>query len=512
MGVINKIEVKNVEYDVEDLKAQEKLSELENKLDEGIGGADAAPIASTLNFTTTEDSVVLEGNTLGGESIEVEIPIATTEKAGVMSAEDKAFLESEAKVVVCEESKQLPEEVAEINITNSKDEIVHTITEEEANFKNLKSNGRRVLTNFDEVEQSETEDSEECIKVVSTTNKKELLVKITKDRVAFNKLSYLDGTDIQRIWAGKVFAAYGDSLTQLNSNIASTVVADGDVGDGWMNVVKGFFGFSKAYNRGIGGSRLGDYYEAFYDIYPNGSYVSRDEGDNTSEKSVNVRAAMCSWDRITKQFTEAIKDTIDLIFVMGGTNDFGTYFKEVDLLEDGYPEWSAENVKDTAWMSAEENYEKGDFDITTYSGAVCSLILKLQRWMPQARIVLLTPPTYKTSTVVDGEIEWVTDQRRNNDYGIPQIAMTEVVKKLATYMGVPCIDTHGGCGINVFNGYLWLTDRTHFNKINYVDKSTGRVYKNGASNFGRAVVGGMLGIFPVSWNQYSDDGKDLNNN
>ena len=60
----------------------------------GSSSADAAPIASTLNFTTTEDCVVLEGNTLGGESIEVEIPIATTTTAGVMSAEDKNKLDS----------------------------------------------------------------------------------------------------------------------------------------------------------------------------------------------------------------------------------------------------------------------------------------------------------------------------------------------------------------------------------------------------------------------------------
>ena len=63
----------------------------------GSSSADAAPIASTLNFTTTEDSVVMGGNTLGGESIEVEVPVATIESAGVMSAEDKHELD-ECKV------------------------------------------------------------------------------------------------------------------------------------------------------------------------------------------------------------------------------------------------------------------------------------------------------------------------------------------------------------------------------------------------------------------------------
>lgn len=155
MAKINKITLDGLEYEIEDSKAQEKLIELESILPDsfktingesivgegnidlsddyatkedlsdkqdtlisgnniktvnglslvgpgnidlatlsGSSSADAAPSGSSLNFSTTEDSVILEGYTIGGEKILVPISAATKETAGVMSAEDKIKVNS----------------------------------------------------------------------------------------------------------------------------------------------------------------------------------------------------------------------------------------------------------------------------------------------------------------------------------------------------------------------------------------------------------------------------------
>lgn len=69
---INKIKVKDITYDVEDSIAR-----------------GSAIQDSSLQITTTPDSVSLSYTDLEGETFEIPIPTATTETAGVMSAEDK---------------------------------------------------------------------------------------------------------------------------------------------------------------------------------------------------------------------------------------------------------------------------------------------------------------------------------------------------------------------------------------------------------------------------------------
>ena len=124
MAKINKITLDGISYDLVDTESRSLITETEQNLREeidtkqdtlvpgnniktinglslvgpgnidlatlsGSSSADAAPIGSSLNFSTTEDEVVLGGSTLGGDSINITIPTATTEKAGMMSAEDK---------------------------------------------------------------------------------------------------------------------------------------------------------------------------------------------------------------------------------------------------------------------------------------------------------------------------------------------------------------------------------------------------------------------------------------
>ena len=83
MGVINKIEVKNVEYDVEDLKAQEKLAELEDRLDEGVGG-----VADLMLEITWSDLKTLRDNSelVPGMKYRITDYVTTTVQAETKSA------------------------------------------------------------------------------------------------------------------------------------------------------------------------------------------------------------------------------------------------------------------------------------------------------------------------------------------------------------------------------------------------------------------------------------------
>lgn len=79
---INKIKVKDITYDVEDSIAR-----------------DNAIKDDSLQIITTPDSVSISYTDLEGETFEVPIPAATTESAGVMSAEDKEKLEDINKLI-----------------------------------------------------------------------------------------------------------------------------------------------------------------------------------------------------------------------------------------------------------------------------------------------------------------------------------------------------------------------------------------------------------------------------
>lgn len=127
MAKINKITLDGISYDLVDTESRSLITETEQNLREeldtkqdilvsgnniktvnglslvgkgnidlatlsGSCSADAAPIASSLNISTTEDEVILGGSTIGGEDINITIPAATTKSAGVMSAEDKTMI------------------------------------------------------------------------------------------------------------------------------------------------------------------------------------------------------------------------------------------------------------------------------------------------------------------------------------------------------------------------------------------------------------------------------------
>lgn len=203
-----------------------------------------------------------------------------------------------------------------------------------------------------------------------------------------------------------------------------------------------------------------------------GTYHSRNDSYNydtyigtVPDGCTKVRASFCSWARITAMFPESIKDGIDMVFVMGGTNDSPN---------DTVPEWVESSEIDKEW-AASEYYATfgGDYNINTIQGGVASTIMKMQAWMPNAVIVVGTPINGKTlqaGTNRPGEIP--------NEYH-----KAKQVKDVANMFGCPVIDMFASCKINVLNSAQYIYDGVHPN-----DK--------GCKLIGEAVACGLIGVYP----------------
>ncbi len=279
-------------------------------------------------------------------------------------------------------------------------------------------------------------------------------------------------------WEGKNVAGYGDSITELQEESE-----DGVATSGWLKTVGDYFGFNKRYNRGIGGTTIRNYNkEITVKVNPNGGNKNYGVPD---EQKVTCCQAMCSWSRIKAQFPEEIKDTIDLVLFMGGTNDFGG----VGDIGDGIlPKWSSENNYDDEWMADNVyNPEHGDFPQNTFKGSIASTILKLQRWMPYARIVIVTQLSGRRKTVEGGMTDFCYDSHDKSPYDYTRDAIM-----VAEMMSTPYIDLFRTCGINQFNSTLFIQDIVHPSASN----SSGK--RNGVSSLARSIIGGLKNILPIS--------------
>ena len=250
-------------------------------------------------------------------------------------------------------------------------------------------------------------------------------------------------------WNRKVWLAYGDSITAIsNGNSRDT---------GWAKYVNATHGFRQFYGRGIGSQAFNyrTHGGAACFINADGTYNSRNneynkdnyEGDIPSGTTL-CRGAFCSWDRITQMIPESIKDSIDLVFIMGGTND---------TLSDAELTWIPNDETDPEWAAADEYDDYGgDYNINTLVGGVASTIMKFQAWMPDALIVLGTPFGGQTNEQGhDG-----TGERRPG-YTPDEYEKAKVIREVAYRFGIPCIDVYATCGVNTLDSPLYITDGTH---------------------------------------------------
>lgn len=270
-------------------------------------------------------------------------------------------------------------------------------------------------------------------------------------------------------WSGKTWAAYGDSITAISNGDALNL--------GWSQYVNEQMGFGGFHGRGIGGTsfkyQTGGGTVAFI-TSTTGNYDSRDPDGHTKDNYTGAvpagctatRSAFCSWDRITHMFPADIKDSIDLIFVMGGTNDVIDSTDAAFVLSDATdPEWAS---------SAYYSTYGGDFNIGTLKGGVASTIMKLNAWMPQALIVIGTPLSGRGSV---GQI--------STDVNIEEYSKSEIIKEMAKRCSCPCVDVFATDGIMPFNRTSYITDMVHpYNSA-------------GQKMLARAVIAGLKNVMPL---------------
>jgi lysophospholipase L1-like esterase len=273
-----------------------------------------------------------------------------------------------------------------------------------------------------------------------------------------NKIVAIDETH----WSGKKWISYGDSISAINNGNGLNL--------GWSAYVNSHYGFSGFYGRGVGGQSFIWNTNTFY-ANSDGTYAGR-YGMNgltsAPEGTTEHKGCFCSWDRICTMIPDNIKKTIDLVFIMGGTNDIGLFS---DRIKWETPNFSAENVTDTDWVNAPE-FNGGDYDITTFSGAICSAIMKMQIRCPNAVIVIGTPLS-----------KW-SNQNAHSVNGVTMEDVADVMIKTSRYMSTPVIDVNGTCGINGSNYSTYITDGTHPYSV------------AGHKMLARTVNGGLKSILP----------------
>lgn len=267
-------------------------------------------------------------------------------------------------------------------------------------------------------------------------------------------------------WAGKCIAFYGDSVTYIGQgtgtsmgHASSPYVADW--GNNWQLYIAKYLGLKEFYSRGVG-SAMYEYQNWVQYAHTETGYsgdrpypfVSFDEAEE-KEGFTKTHGYLAAWDRIKAQFPASIKDTIDAIFIMDSnsasnhtTDDFQT------------PAFIEGATKDSDW-AADNTYNVfgGDYDITTFAGAICSMIMKLQAWMPNAQIIIGSQISGRgddsISGAARGENFTKLDEARRGMY------CAEKTRKIAGMMSIPYIPVWETMSVNPLNRKGKISDIVH---------------------------------------------------
>ena len=275
-------------------------------------------------------------------------------------------------------------------------------------------------------------------------------------------------------WFDKVVAGYGDSVTALNGDDGVYPYV-ADKGYRWLLRVADYCKMRKAYNRGIGGTAFSWIPEGGTICWCNtedGVYVRRDTsvesytyddylnpntqsdvlarltgmGYNPTIHTLS-RSCLSSWLRIITMFPSSIKDSIDVVLVMAHNDTSRSATLSVPLA------WEEGSVVDTEWANSSyyDTYG-GDYNINgSLEGAIASTIMKIQAWMPQALIVLMTP--------ISGRGEQGELNVELTDAGMQAVA--DGVRDIHKLMSIPMIDMYANDCINGLNRTTYISDTIH---------------------------------------------------
>ncbi len=252
-------------------------------------------------------------------------------------------------------------------------------------------------------------------------------------------------------WFGCNAVFYGDSITAQGNNINKP---NGEYG--FQKYFREFFKPKNMYCRGVGGQKF---------VWNNGHWYCDENGEYTGRPGVNGLTepptgstehlgCFASWDRITKSIPENIRETIDLVVVMGGTNDIAGIEDvggsgELSFIE---PTWITDGINDIKWTQS-NLYKGGDYNTSKFCDAIASTIMKWKVWCPNATVILVTPFVY-----------FVDNLCYKNENGVTFRDMCDVELKTSKYFGNPCGDANMLCNIMPFEQSLYTVDGIHPNE------------------------------------------------
>ena len=295
-------------------------------------------------------------------------------------------------------------------------------------------------------------------------------------------LHYLDDDIfVLNDWKDKTLSTYGDSVTAVNNGNFKKPYKFESVADSWNwgNRVAEYFNMAAHYGRGVGSQGYkwttagGNGGSVTFVNATTGAYADRDNNYNYDnytgaipEGCVKVRGCLASWSRITSMYPASIKDSIDVILVMAHNDAY-------DASECAFV---PNDTTDTEWAASGADYYgkiNGDYDLSTLKGGIASTLMKLQLWMPNAIIVLMTGISGQGTT---GELN------ENINGGLTKTA--QAIREMSHLTSIPCIDTFSTDGINGWNRTTYIADSIHPYTV------------AGSKMFARAVIGGLKSILP----------------
>lgn len=258
-----------------------------------------------------------------------------------------------------------------------------------------------------------------------------------EEKIVLNNLKLIDESTYD--WYAKKICTYGDSITQFGF---------------WQKAVIDYHRFSKHYLRGISGSKVSNVDSKKWWINADGStHGAQTSFPEQPEGTTLISDYFCNDDRIN-----TIPLDTDIVLIMGGTNDFYTNVPLGDLDYD-------------------TNYKE-----ETFKGALASTIMKVQKRLPDAVVVLMT--------IMNGQgLNNTNDaELKVNELGLKAIDYANAIKEVSYYFGIPCIDVFGKAGINSWNRNKYiLSDAIH---------PTYNVLNSGSDQIARVVIGELKNIIP----------------
>lgn len=279
---------------------------------------------------------------------------------------------------------------------------------------------------------------------------------------------------LSKPWRDKTISFYGDSITAISNGTFSKPFNSTDT---WSEIIGANLDLNSVIGRGVGSQKY-DFdrnYTAVVFLNSDGSYNSRDnsytydnyEGNVTVPSgTTTVRGAFSSWLRIKEMYPTSIKDTIDSVVIMGGTND----------AVDATPlAWVENDTTDPEWATSTEYATYGgDYNIDSLEGGIASTIMKFQAWMPNTRLIIATPLSGRG----------VTGELNPSEPLTQEYTKSLTIIKVANIFSIPVININFNTGINGLNRTTYITDGVHPYGL------------EGQKSLAMGMIGGLVGIYP----------------